>query len=143
MRRIVTLGMAALAGLLVAGSAVAAEHATGWAVLVSPNTHQYVGTFVQDCSKAGHPYVGAYLNTPVQLQANQSLSLAVGTSNIFTSSPRALGEEATVSEVGGASRTSCLANGTKVTLYMWSGNGPLTMVGSGAIAISNLGPNPK
>jgi len=140
MRKLVILSATALFGLLGTGLAFADGPTTASATMVDPNTHAYVATLTESCGAGQRwPYVGVYLGWTFEIQNTQALSItaaigqvAPGVNNtqpatVFTTSPRAAGEESMLSEIGGASKIGCLPVGSKVSL-LYSAGGMLPLI---------------
>jgi hypothetical protein len=135
MRNFNALAAVAAFSVLLGSAAVAADRTTGSAIFVNPNTQAYVGTFVQDCSNSySKGYVGVYLAQSFDIQGSAMLGVATLSRSVFTASPRAKGEEAWATEIGGQSKLSCLPIGTKVYLLSSpGGNLPITVLGIGTV----------
>lgn len=139
MRILKVVATAAAMSMLLGASAFAAERTTSSATLVDPVTQAYVATFVQDCSYTGaNPhdvYLGVYLAQSLQVQGKAFVSLEAGNGIAFSTSPRAIGEEGWVTEIGGESRMGCLPIGTKLFLLssLGMGNPAIRVLAQGTI----------
>ena len=139
MNKFVAIPMTVVLASLLGTAAFAGERTTASAVIVSSGTHQYVATIIEDCSTnstTAAPYVGAFMSSPFQLNGSATLRITATKGNtVFSTTPRANGEESYAYEVGGASRSGCMPAGTKVQLiYSPSNVFPLLiLLGTGTI----------
>src|SRR5690348_8946632 len=137
MRKLHIAAAVATLSVMLGGLAFADERTTGSATLISPSTHAYVGTFVQNCASpiGRSAYVGVYLGQPIQVEGRATLSLLGQGGSVFTTSPRANGEEGWLSEAGGQSKMGCLPVGSTVMLVSMplGPEGPIRVIGTGTV----------
>ncbi len=140
MRKLTIPAAIAALSILISSAALADERVSASATLLDPVSHTYVGTFVEDCSSnnphggLATPYIGVYLEQSFQMYGSAYLSVATGNGLVFSTAPRAQGEENWVTEVGGASRKGCLADGSQVNLlYSPGGMLPIRLLATGTV----------
>ena len=136
-RSLFSLASAALVAAAFLATPVGAQTlpATSTATLVDPNSHNYVGTFVQDC-KGSKARALVYLAKPYLIDGAQALGIDPEGTSTLDISLAAGHESIAVSAFGGAAKDGCLPIGSKLVLVLSPGletGGLLVVVGQGFV----------
>ncbi|MEO6990512.1 MAG: hypothetical protein ABI346_04790 [Candidatus Baltobacteraceae bacterium] len=121
-------------GLVSAPARAQSMPVTAAATLTDPNTHAYVGTFVEDCRAKVLAFT--YLAQPYLIEGKQALGIDPEGTSTLDISIAAAGNGVAVSAFGGHAQDGCLATGSKLVLVFNPGtlnDGLLRVLGQGIV----------